>query len=82
MNAESAGMAEYFQYLGSRRELGRSQPILPLIAKPSGLLSPFDIDEKLCRPFVDLNCVGPLPRRNPRSSGNPSSCRLLASFRR
>ncbi len=55
MNAEGAGMAEYFQYIRSSRELGRSEPILSLIAKPAGLLPSFDIDEKLRGSFVNLN---------------------------
>ncbi len=55
MNAEGAGMAEHFKHFGPCHEPGRCQSILPLIAKPTGLLPLLDIDKKLGASLLNLN---------------------------
>ncbi|MCG3768659.1 MAG: hypothetical protein JW394_0775 [Nitrospira sp.] len=55
MDPEGPSMGKHLQHLRTSREPRRHQSILPLIAEPTGLLSPLDIDKESGRPLLDLD---------------------------
>ncbi len=60
MHTKSAGVAKGFQDALAFGIGRRRQPVLPLIAEPSGFLSLRNVDRKLGVPLVDLHRRRPL----------------------
>src|SRR5689334_9521835 len=63
--SECAGMTKHFEHFFFFDESRGREAVLPLIAKPSGLLATRNIDEKPCRAFFHLDCSGPTAPQEP-----------------
>ena len=63
MNPKPSGMRKHLQHLRASREPCRDQSILSLIAKPTGFLPSFDIDEKSSQPLLDADRRRPTPSK-------------------